>query len=80
MANEKSCPKCGGTMQQGRILKLNEYVTHNQYMYVFAADTDSSPGPAKALAGKPASTGRKPLVAYCCENCGFTELYGLNAG
>ncbi len=77
MAETKTCPKCNGTMRQGRILKLNEFVTGNQYMYVFAPDNDSGPDLSKALAGKPGVKGRKPLAAFCCDDCGYTELYGL---
>lgn len=77
MAETKTCPKCSGTMRQGRILKLNEFVTGNQYMYVFAPDDDPDPDVSKGVAGKPGLKGRKPLAAFCCESCGYTELYGL---
>jgi predicted nucleic-acid-binding Zn-ribbon protein len=77
MADAKACPKCNGPMTQGRILKYNEFAPRNQYMYVFAADTESGPDLSKMFSGKPLSKGRKPLAAFCCENCGFTEFYGL---
>jgi predicted nucleic-acid-binding Zn-ribbon protein len=76
MAEAKTCPKCNGIMTQGRIMKYNEYAARNQYMYVFAPDDDSGPDLSKMFSGKPLSKGRKALVAYCCEQCGFTEFYG----
>lgn len=80
MADSKICPKCGGAMKQGRILKYNEYVARNQYMYVFAPDEESGPDLSKMFSAKPLSKERKPLVAFCCEQCGFTEFYGQMAG
>jgi hypothetical protein len=62
MAESKTCPKCNGTMSPGRIMKVNEYSIRNQYLYLFAPDASASP--------------RKPLVAYCCDQCGFVEFYG----
>lgn len=80
MAESKTCPKCNGTMTQGRIMKYNEYAARNQYMYVFAPDDDSGPDLSKMFSGKPMSKGRKALVAFCCEQCGFTEFYGQTMG
>ncbi len=80
MSEEKVCPKCNGLMKAGRILKYNEYPTRNQYVYVFAPDEESGPDLSKAFSGKPLSKERKPLVSYCCEQCGFVEFYGLPAG
>lgn len=80
MANAKTCPKCNGTMTQGRILKYNEYTPGGKYMYVFAADDESGPDLSKMFSGKPLSKSRKPLVAFCCEQCGFTEFYGQAIG
>ncbi len=77
MAELKTCPKCNGTMTQGRILKLNEYVTRNQYMYVFAPDDEPGADLSKMASGKSAAKGRKPLAAFCCDHCGYTEFYGL---
>lgn len=79
MSDAKSCPKCSGPMIPGRILKYNEYVAGNKYMYVFAPDADVTPDLSKALSGK-RSDSRKPLVAYCCEQCGFVEFYGRSIG
>ena len=80
MSDPRTCPKCNGAMTQGRIMKYNEYAASNQYMYVFAPDNDSGPDLSKIFSGKPLSKGRKALVAFCCENCGFTEFYGAAAG
>ncbi len=77
MAESKACPKCGSAMAQGRIMRMNEYVARNQYLYVFAPDGDSGPDLSKAFSGKPLSKDRKALVAFCCESCGFTEFYGM---
>ena len=76
-ANPKQCPKCNGTMSQGRILKYNEYLASNRYLYVFAPDGESGPDLAKVFSGKPLSKERKSLVAFCCEECGFVEFYGV---
>ena len=80
MADAKTCPKCSGTMIQGRALKYNEYVARNQYMYVFAPDDESGPDLSKMFSGKTLSKSRKALVAFCCEQCGFTEFYGQATG
>jgi len=80
MAEPKTCPKCNGTMTQGRILKYNEYSTKSQYLYVFAPDDDSSLDLSKMFSGKQMSKSRKGLVAFCCEQCGFTEFYGQATG
>lgn len=76
MADAKTCPKCSRTMTQGRIMKFNEYSMSGQYMYVFAPDNDSGPDLSKVFSGKPLSKSRKALVAFCCDQCGFTEFYG----
>jgi predicted nucleic-acid-binding Zn-ribbon protein len=77
MADAKVCPKCSGAMAQGRILKHNEYTARNQYIYVFASDDEGGPDLSKMFSGKPMSKGRKPLAAFSCEGCGFTEFYTL---
>ena len=76
MAEPKTCPKCSGAMSQGRIMRVNEYSARNQYLYVFAADGESGPDLSKMFSGKPLSKSRKALIAFCCEQCGFTEFYG----
>jgi len=67
MTDAKVCPKCNSAMIQGRIMKLNEYALGNKYMYLWASDAETGPTHAKS---------RKALVAFCCEQCGFTEFYG----
>jgi predicted nucleic-acid-binding Zn-ribbon protein len=75
MPDPKTCPKCNGAMTQGRIMKHNEYSARNKYLYVFAPDGDSSPDLSKMFSGSPMSKGRKALVAFACNDCGFTEFY-----
>lgn len=75
MADEMRCPKCHGKMTQGRIMKFNEYSMSGQYMYVFAPDNESGPDLSKMFSGKPLSSARKALVAFSCDQCGFTEFY-----
>ena len=75
MTEPKTCPKCKGAMTQGRIMKYNEYSWKSQYRYVFAPDDDSGPDLSKMFSGKPLSKGRKALVAFACNECGFTEFY-----
>ena len=79
MAEAKTCPKCNGTMTQGRIMRYNEYAA-GKYMYVFAPDDDSGPDLSKMFSGKPMSKGRKALVAFACDQCGFTEFYAQSVG
>jgi hypothetical protein len=62
-------------MTQGRIMKFNEYSARNKYLYVFAHDEDSGPDLSKMFSGNPTSKGRKALVAFACDECGFTEFY-----
>jgi len=80
MADAKVCPKFKGTMSQGRILKYNEYTSQSKYLYVFAPDEGSGPNLSRAFSRKPLSKDRKSLVAYCCEECGFVEFYGVATG
>ena len=79
MAEAKVCPKCSGAMTQGRIMRFNEYATGNRYMYVFAADNGSGPDLSSMFSNKSPSKFRKVLVAYSCDECGFTEFYGVAA-
>ena len=79
MAEAKTCPKCNGTMTQGRVMRYNEYAG-GKYMYVFAPDDDSGPDLSKAFSGKPLSKERKALVAFVCDRCGFTEFYAQSVG
>jgi hypothetical protein len=74
MTEPKTCPKCNGAMTQGRIMKYNENSARDQYLYVFAPDDEKSPSLSEAFSGKPMSKSRKPLVAFACEQCGFTEF------
>ena len=67
-------------MSQGRIMKYNEYVARNQYIYVFVPDDDAGPDLSKMFSVKPSSKGRKALVAFACEQCGFTEFYAQSVG
>lgn len=80
MADAKICPKCNGAMTQGRIMRYNEYATGSRYMYVFAADNESGPDLSSMFSNKSPSKSRKALVAYSCDECGFTEFYGAAAG
>ena len=73
MAEAKTCPKCNGTMTQGRVMKYNDFSTG--YIYVFAPDDEPGPDLSKLLSGKPLSGSRKALVAFACDQCGFTEFY-----
>jgi predicted nucleic-acid-binding Zn-ribbon protein len=77
MVDARKCPKCNGTMTEGRIMKYNEYAAKNQYMYVFAPDEEPGPDLSKMFSGAPLSKSRKALAAFCCDSCGFTEFYGL---
>jgi hypothetical protein len=80
MTEARICPKCNGTMAQGRIMKYNEYSTKSQYMYVFAPDDDPAHDLSKVFSCKPLSKSRRALTAFCRETCGFTEFYGLAVG
>jgi predicted nucleic-acid-binding Zn-ribbon protein len=75
MTEAKTCPKCNGTMIQGRIIRRNEFAARGQYLYVFAPDDDSGPELSRMFSGKPLSKSRQALVAFACDQCGFTEFY-----
>ncbi len=79
MPHPKTCPKCSGTMTQGRIMKLNSYSTKKEYEYLFAPDNEVMPDLSSMLSGK-SSSSRKALVAFACNECGFTEFYSQAAG
>lgn len=49
-------------------------------MYVFVPDDDPGPDLSKMFSREPMSKGRKALVAFACEQCGFTEFYVQSAG
>jgi len=66
MAETKICPKCSGNMQPGILQKLNNY---GRSLYLWSP-ADDSPFP---VAGAPSK--RKDIIMYCCENCGFMEMY-----
>ena len=72
MTNPKTCPKCNGSMTSGKIMKHNEVSLGNKPLYVFSADEDAGSGIASALKG---AKSRKALVAFACDDCGFTEFY-----
>ena len=75
MPDTRICPKCSGTMTQGRILRYNEHTARGQYLYTFAPDDDAVPDLSRMFSGKPLSKSRKALVAVACDQCGFTEFY-----
>jgi len=75
MTDLKTCPKCSGSMTQGRIMKYNEYSARGKYLYVFAPDEDSGPDLSRMFSGKPISKERRALAAFACNDCGFTEFY-----
>jgi len=56
-------------------MKFNEYSARNKYLYIFAPDEDSGPDLSRMFSGNPTSKGRKALVAFACDDCGFTEFY-----
>jgi hypothetical protein len=66
-------------MIQGRVMRYNEYAGR-KYMYVFAPDEDADPELSKMFSREPMSKGRKALVAYACDQCGFTEFYAQSTG
>jgi predicted nucleic-acid-binding Zn-ribbon protein len=72
MSDSKICPKCNGSMAQGKIMKHNEVEVGDQSLYVFAADEDSGSSLSSALKS---AKNRKALVAFACDDCGFTEFY-----
>jgi len=75
MPEPKTCPKCNGTMTRGRIMKHNEFAVGNKHLYVFAPDGDSGPDLSKLSSWNSTSNGRKAMVAFACDDCGFTEFY-----
>ena len=79
MAEVKTCPKCGGSMAPGRIMRKNEFAG-DQYMYVYAPDDDSGPSLGQVFGGKAQSSPRRGLAAYACQKCGYTEFYTVPAG
>lgn len=68
MSDTKQCPKCEGTMNPG---VLQERKTYGIPPFVFAPEGESLPKP-----GAPGQ--RRQIVAYCCEHCGYIELYGVS--
>jgi predicted nucleic-acid-binding Zn-ribbon protein len=75
MAEAKTFPQCSGTMTWGKIMQRGEYTLNNRYLYVFAPVNESGPDLSKIFSGKPLSKERKALVAFACDQCGFTEFY-----
>jgi predicted nucleic-acid-binding Zn-ribbon protein len=78
MDDAKICPKCSGSMARGRIMRFNEHVLQGKYLYLFSPDAETG-GISGVLSGK-ANASRRPLVAYCCDQCGFIEWYGVAVG
>ncbi len=65
-------------MTQGRILKWNEFASPATLTYVFAPDGEHGPDMSKASPGRPLPKGRKPLAAFSCNSCGYTEFYAVD--
>ncbi len=65
MPDPKTCPKCNGTMTQGRIMKYNEYSARNKYLYIFAPDEDLSPDLSKMFSGKSHVKGTQGAGRIC---------------
>ncbi len=82
MAESKVCPKCKGTMVKGRIIKFTESSVGNRYLYVWEPDNGSSSEISKDSSGKAMSklSIRKGLAVFCCNQCGFVEIYGVAEG
>ena len=60
----RKCPKCGGTMNAGKVLARDNPIKH--YDLVF-----------EDVSRRKLLTEKEWLYAYACEKCGFVELFKL---
>ena len=56
-------------------MKYNEYFARNKHFYIFAPDEDSSPDLSKIFSVNRKLKGHKALVAFACNDRGFTEFH-----
>ena len=65
MEETKTCPKCGGEMEEGRL-----YPIHLKTIVTFGKPRKEEKG---ILTYGPEE--KKEIIAYACKNCGYIELY-----
>ena len=68
MPESKTCSKCNSQMQPGRLQQVGNY---GNSPFVWAPNGEP-PFPVKG-----ASSPRKDLTVFRCENCGYLEYYAL---
>jgi len=66
MADERECPKCGGTMTPGMLQKRGQYGNSP----LIWAPIDEPPFPLKDSPSK-----RCEIDVFRCQDCGFVEFY-----
>jgi hypothetical protein len=65
MADEKPCPRCGGTLAPGSLKEIGHF---GNSPYEWVPDGDAP----FALKGAPKT--RQAVVAHRCKSCGYVEL------
>lgn len=66
MLDEKECPKCEGTMTPGKFQKIGTAMDP----LVLWAPSDWTPS-----FSDDAPDPQRKVMLFCCENCGFVEIY-----
>lgn len=67
MSELKECPRCAGSMSPGTLREIGQYGGNSPYVW---APLDDAPFPVKGVSSK-----RRDIIIYCCDKCGFLELY-----
>lgn len=68
MAEQKSCPRCAGSMEPGTLKEIGHY-GNSPFEWVPDGDLPF------ALKGAPKT--RRAIVAHRCQGCGYVELSAL---
>ena len=68
MPEPKTCPKCNGQMKPGALQQIGNY---GNSPFVWAPEGEPS------FPVKGATSPRKDLTVFRCENCGYLEYYAL---
>ena len=66
MPDAKTCPKCNGQMQPGALQQIGNY---GNPPFVWAPEGEPS------FPVKGATSPRKSLTVFRCEQCGYLEYY-----
>lgn len=66
---QPSCPKCSGRMDPGFI------IDHNHLVQMQSQWAEGEPEFSKWTGLNLSGKEKRPVTTFCCEKCGYLELY-----